>query len=58
MKLFLMCDVATAYTLYGLPFVGREGNQRCVRAISMAESVVKKLVEPVHNSGINVTTDN
>ena len=55
MKLFLMCDVATAYTFNGLPNVGRKDNQRCV---GLAESVVKKLVDPVHNSGINVTTDN
>lgn len=55
MKLFLMCDVATAYTFNGLPYAGREGDQRCT---GLAESVVKKLVEPILNSGVNVTTDN
>ncbi|XP_018600224.2 piggyBac transposable element-derived protein 4-like [Scleropages formosus] len=54
MKLFLMCDVATAYTFNGLPYVGCEGNRQ---NIGLADSVVKKLVEPVHHSGINVTTD-
>ena len=55
LKLFLMCDVSTAYTFNGLPYVGRKGNERCV---GLAEHVVKHLVEPVHKSGINVTTDN
>lgn len=55
MKLFLMCDVETAYTFNGLPYVGREGNERCV---GLAESVVTKLAEPLHKSGINITTDN
>ena len=54
MKLLLMSDVETAM-FNCLPYVGREGNERY---IGLAKSVVTKLVEPLHKSGINVTTDN
>ncbi|MBN3292163.1 PGBD4 protein, partial [Polypterus senegalus] len=54
LKLFLMCDVATSYTFNGMPYVGHEGTRRCT---GLAEFVVNKLVEPIHNSGINVTID-
>ena len=55
MKLFLLCDCASGYTFNGMPYVGREDNGRHV---GLAEHVVKTLVEPLHYSGINVTTDN
>jgi hypothetical protein len=55
MKLFLLCDCTTAYIFNGMPYLGRDGN---ARHVGLAEHVVKALVEPLHNSGINVTTDN
>ena len=55
MKLFLMCDCTSGYTYNGLPYTGREGE---TRRVGLAERVVKTLCNPVHNSRINVTTDN
>jgi hypothetical protein len=55
MKLFLLCDCVSGYTFNGMPYVGREGDKR---HIGLSEHVVKTLVEPLYNSGINVTTDN
>ena len=50
-----MCDCTSGYTYNGLPYTGREGN---TRRVGQAEHVVKTFCNPVHNSGINVTTDN
>ena len=55
MKLFLLCDCASGCTFNGMPYVGREGNERHV---GLAEHVVKTLAEPLFNSGVNITTDN
>ena len=54
MKLFLICDCTSGYTYNGLPYTGREGDTR----VGLAEHFVKTLCNPVHKSGINVTTDN
>ena len=55
MKLFLLCDCTTGYTFNGMPYVGREGDERHV---GLAEHVVKTLTEPLFNSGVNITTNN
>ena len=55
MKLFFICDCTSGYSYNGLPYTGREGD---TRRVGLAEHVVKTLCNPVHNSGINVTTDN
>ena len=55
MKLFLICDCTSGYTYNGLPYTGREGD---TRRVGLVEHVVKNLCNPVHNFGINVTTDN
>ena len=55
MKLFFMCDCTSGYTYNGLPYTGREGD---TRRVGLAQHVFKTLCNPVHNSGINVTTDN
>ena len=55
MKLFLMSDCTSGYTYNNLPYTGREGNKK---KVGLEEHVVKTLCNPVHNSGINVTTDN
>ena len=55
MKLFLMYDCTSGYTYNGLPYTGREGD---TRRVGLVEHVVKTLCNPVHNFGINVTTDN
>ena len=55
MKLFLICDCTLGYTYNGLPYTGHEGD---TRRVGLAEHVVKTLCNPLHNSGINVTTDN
>ena len=55
MKLFLLVDCESAYTFNGVPYIGKENGQ--IR-VGLAAHVVKTLCEPLHNSGVNVTTDN
>jgi hypothetical protein len=55
MKLFLLCDCTSGYTFNGMPYVGREGNERHV---GLAEHVLKTLQEPLFNFRVNIVTDN
>ena len=54
MKLFFIYDCTSGYTCNGLSYTGREGD---TRRVGLVEHVVKTLCNPVHNFGINVTTD-
>ena len=56
MKYFLCMSVLRVVRTYnGLPYTEREGD---TRRVGLVQHVVKTLCNPVHNSGINVTTDN
>ena len=55
MNLFLLCDCVSGYTFNGIPFIGRQGQQRNV---NLAADTVKTLCEPLYFSEINVTTNN
>ena len=53
-KYWLLCDVKTFYLLRAMLYVGKEDRPQ----IGVAEHVVMNLMEPYHNTGQNVTTDN
>jgi len=53
-KYWMTCDVRTSYMLQATLYVGKE---ECPQ-IGVAEHVVTILMEPYHNTGQNVTTDN
>ena len=55
LKLSLLCDCLADYRFNGMPYIGRQGNQRDV---GLSSDVVKFLSTLLHFSGINVTTDN
>ena len=55
MKLFLLCCCVAGYTFNGIPYIGRQGQQRNV---GLAVNTVKTLCEPLYFSEVNVTTDN
>ena len=50
-----MYDCTSVYTYNGLLYTGREDD---TRRVWLVEHVVKTLCNPVHDFGINVTTDN
>ena len=54
-KLFLLCDCLTGYTFNGMPYIGRQGNHRNV---GISAVVVKLFSQPLHFTGVNITTDN
>ena len=53
-KYWLLCDVKTSCVLKAIPYVGKEDRPR----IGVVEHVAMSLMEPYHNTGQNVTTDN
>ena len=53
-KFWMLCDAETSYVLFADPYVGRQERGE----LGLSEHVVTKLLEPYHNSGLNVTTDN
>ena len=53
-KYWLLCDAKTSYVVRAIPYVGKEDRPQ----IGVAEHVVMSLMEPYHNTGQNVTTDN
>ena len=53
-KYCLLCDVKTSYVVRAIPYVGKEDWPQ----IGVAEHVVMSLMEPYHDTGQNVTTDN
>ena len=55
MKLFLLCDCLTGYTFNGMPYIGRQENHRNV---GLSADVVKFLSQPLHLTGVSITTDN
>ena len=55
MKLFLLCNCVSGYTFNGIPYIGRQGQQR---KVGLAADIVKTLCEPLYFSGVNVTVDN
>lgn len=54
MKIWWVCDSATAYPLNAIPYIGKEA----VKATGLGRQVVEKLVEPYEGSNRNVTCDN
>ncbi|GBP24853.1 PiggyBac transposable element-derived protein 4 [Eumeta japonica] len=55
MKIWWMCDSKTSYPLFGIPYLGKEGQNR---AESLAYNVLNQLCEPNIRSNRNVTFDN
>ena len=55
LKLFLLCDVVTAYAFNVVPYVAQGKGRRW--GIRPAHNTAKMLVETLHNSGINVMAD-
>ena len=55
MKRFLLCDCLTGYIFNGMPYIGRQGNHRNV---GLSANVMKFLSQPLHLTGVNITTDN
>lgn len=54
-KIFWICDSATAYPLQGLVYTGKNGENRTV---DLAKTVVETLSESFHNTNRTITTDN
>ena len=52
-KFWILTDAQNCYC-YVMPYLGKDGDKV---AINLGATVVKKLVEPLHNSGRNVTCD-
>ncbi|GBP86818.1 PiggyBac transposable element-derived protein 4 [Eumeta japonica] len=55
MKIWWICDSKTSYPLFGIPYLGKEGQNR---AENLAYNVVNQLCEPYFRSNRNVTFDN
>lgn len=56
MKIFWLCDAKTAYPLSGIPYLGKEGNDRA--AAGLGERTVLKLCNPYFGTNRHVTYDN
>lgn len=55
MKIWWVCNSSNAYPLFGIPYLGREGDSR---ATNLGKSVVLNLAAKYENSGRNITLDN
>ncbi|GBP21726.1 PiggyBac transposable element-derived protein 4 [Eumeta japonica] len=55
MKIWWICDSKTSYPLFGVPYLGKEGQNR---AENLAYNVVNQLCQPYFRSNRNVTFDN
>jgi len=55
MKMWWICDSKTSYPLSGIPYLGKDGQNR---AENLAQTVVQKLSEPYYRSNRNITFDN
>ena len=55
MNLFLLCGCVSGYTFNGIPYIGRQGQQRNV---GLAADTVKTLYKPLYFSVVNVTANN
>ena len=51
-KFWILADVQNNYCYNTMPFLGKDGDKV---ADDLGATVVKKLVEPLHNSGRNIT---
>lgn len=54
-KIWTLCDVNTSYCFKSQVYLGRQQN---APDVGQSQRVVEALVQPIHNSGRNVTTDN
>lgn len=55
MKIWWICDSSNSYPLYGMPYLGKQGNSR---AQNLASQVVQQLCEQFERSNRNITFDN
>lgn len=55
MKIFWLCDSATAYPLNGFPYLGKNRNE--TRATGVAHKMVRELCTPYERTYRNVTRD-
>ena len=55
MKIWWICDSKTSYPLFGIPYLGKDGQNR---AENLAYNVVNQLCEPYLRSNRNITFDN
>lgn len=55
MKMWWICDNATSYPLFGIPYLGKEGS---TRSTNLAQNIVERLCQPYFNTNRNVTFDN
>ena len=53
-KFWILADAQKHYCYNAMPYLGKYGDKV---AVNLGATVVKKLVEPLHNSGRNVTCD-
>lgn len=55
-KFWLATDVRSKYLLNGFPYLGKNENRPIDETVG--EHAVRRLAEPFHNTGRNITTDN
>lgn len=55
MKIWWICDSQTSYLLKGIPYLGKDGDNRVV---NLATKVVEELCAPFHRTNRNLTFDN
>ena len=51
-KVWILADAENHYCYNTFPYLGKEGDKI---AIILGASVIKRLVEPIHNTGRNIT---
>ena len=54
MRFWVLADAQNHYYYSAMPYLGKDGDKV---GVNLGAPVVKRLVEPLHNSGINVTCD-
>ena len=54
LKFWILADARNYYCYNAMTYLGKDGEKI---AVNLGATVVKKLVEPLHNSGRNVTCD-
>ena len=53
-KFWILANTQDHYCYNAVPYLGKDGGKV---AVNLGATVVKKLVEPLHNSGGNITCD-
>ena len=53
-KFWILADAQNHYCYNAMPYLGKDGDKV---AVNLEATVVKILIEPLHNSGRNITCD-